>query len=66
MKLKPRVRMIDGQTYITQRQAAQRLGVCQATMKKLVASGDVSIAKIRNVRSVWVCESDVEKILKGE
>lgn len=64
--MKFRSRTVDGQTYLSQREAAKRLGVCQATMSKLVQRGDLSVLKLRNVKSVWVSQEDVEKIRRGE
>jgi excisionase family DNA binding protein len=64
--MKFRSRTVDGQIYLSQREAAKRLGVCQATMSRLVQRGDLSVLKLRNVKSVWVSQEDVEKIKRGE
>lgn len=61
-----RSRLVNGETYLSQREAAKRLGVCQATLAKLIKVGDLSVYKLRNVRSVWVSEKDVAKIARGE
>lgn len=60
-----RARVFDGQRYVSQREAATRIGVCQATMAKLISRGMLETRRIEGVRSVWVRESDLEFLKKG-
>lgn len=60
-----RVKMISGEAYISQREAAKRLGVCQATMSRIVERGSVTTSRVDGVRSVWVRESDLVRLRKG-
>ena len=55
-----RGKQFDGQTYVSQREASRRIGVCQATMAKMILRGSISVKRIPGVRSVWVKEADLE------
>lgn len=55
-----RGKQFDGQTYVSQREASRRIGVCQATMAKMILRGAIGVKRIPGVRSVWVKESDLE------
>lgn len=60
-----RTKTIDGETYVSQREASQRIGVCQATMASLVSKGIIAARRISGVRSVWVRESDITAFTEG-
>lgn len=57
-----REKVIDGEKYISQREASRRLGVCQLTFAKIVSKGLVKSKKVVGVRSVWVRESDLVNV----
>jgi hypothetical protein len=60
-----RIKRIDGETYVSQREAASRIGVCQATMARIILKGTLKARRIDGVRSVWVKESDLESLVRG-
>lgn len=60
-----RAKTIDGEAYVSQREASQRIGVCQATMASLILRGIIPAKRINGVRSVWVRESDVTAFTEG-
>lgn len=60
-----RTKTIDGETYVSQREASQRIGVCQATMASLILRGIIAARRVNGVRSVWVRESDLTAFTEG-
>lgn len=60
-----RTKTIESEAYISQREASQRIGVCQATMASLILRGIIPAKRVHGVRSVWVKESDVSSFMKG-